>query len=559
MRVKVECPESVSVSEELVNTCGSRVVAEILTRRGISTPEEAKAFLDPEYYTPTPYSDLPGIDRAVDILLEALYGGQKICVYGDYDVDGVTSTSLLVDLLTGLGGCVTYHVPDRFKEGYGMNERVVTKLAQDNVRLLLTCDCGISNHQEVLLAKMLGMKVVVTDHHMLSAKLPAADAVVNPRLLPKNHPAVDIPGVGVAYFLAGRLLERLGRKGEEEKYLDLIALGVVADVVLLLKENRYLLQRGLTVLKETERPGLRALMEVSCVTGADLTEEEVAFQLAPRINSAGRISSADAAVKLILAEKKDEARKLARKLDLINKERREITDKIYNEAVSILQENVEQKSAVLYQPHWHQGVIGIAAGRICEQFQVPAVLMCLKEDGVTVTGSAHSVPGINIYERINECSQYLKKFGGHAGAAGFSLEKGNLSSFSMALEKVLQEEIPADGAVRRVKADLKLSFGDVSTEFYMDIRRLSPFGEKNLAPLFYCPGVQIVYQRPTADEKHLRLILREKGVSMPAIWWWGGGEEFYGEAELVYTIGLNRWQDRENVQLVVEFLSQKCK
>jgi len=558
MRVSIECPENVAVPEDLVNACGSRLVAEILFRRDISTPEEARAFLEPDCYTPTPFGDLPGIDRAVDILLAALDGGQKICVYGDYDVDGVTSTCLLVELIESLGGSVTYHVPDRFREGYGMHERVVRNLAQNGVSMLLTCDCGISNHREISLAKELGMKVVVTDHHMLPAELPPADAVVNPKLLPETHPAVDIPGVGVAYFLAGRLLERLGRKGEEEKYLDLVALGVVADVVPLLKENRYLLQRGINVLKKTGRPGLRALMEVSGVADGDLTEEEVAFQLAPRINSAGRISSAETAVKLILTGDSGEAEKLARKLDLINKERREITDKIYNEVVDIFKDSIEQKPVVLYQPHWHQGVIGIAAGRLCEHFHVPAVLMCLKDDGVTVAGSARSVSSINIYEKINKCSQFLDKFGGHAGAAGFSLSKANLTAFSMTLEKVLCEELAAAGTVRRIKADLTLSLKKVNTGVYREIRKLAPFGEQNPAPTFYCSEARVVHQRPTADEKHLRLILRENGVSVPAVWWWGGEKKFNGEVELVYSIGVNRWQGEENVQLVVDYISEKA-
>ncbi len=546
---------NIEVPGELLDEVGgNRLLGEILYRRGIHTVEEVREFLRPDLYKPTDPWEFPGMERAVDLVRAALGRGESICVYGDYDVDGMTSTALLVSLIQGLGGRVRYHVPDRFKEGYGMNEGVVRGLAGDGVKFLVTCDCGISNVQEVALAKELGMTVVVTDHHLLPPRLPEADAIINPQLLPENHPAGHIPGVGVAYFLAKAILSSLGREEEADGYLDLVALGVVGDVVPLRHENRYLLQRGLPKLIATKRPGLVALLEVTGVVRNLLTEEEIGFQLVPRLNASGRIASARSGVELLLAEDEGEASRLAKTIDNLNKKRREIGEKMQGEALAMVGQMGAPRPLVLYQPHWHHGIIGITAGRLCESYGVPTALMSLKDDGQTITGSARSIDGIHVFAALQKCSQFLNKFGGHAGAAGFSLHRDNLTAFTHSLEQVLAEELQKLGGAQTVTADYCLPLNQVSLEVFHDLRKLAPFGEANPAPLLYCPGVRVLNKRTTSGDKHLQLVLGHGEASHRAVWWWGGGTDVDEEVDLLYTLGLNRWNGRESLQLVVGHL-----
>jgi len=544
--------EDIRVPDQILReTGGNPLLAEILYQRGLTEAQEVRVFLNPDHYQPSSPWDFPGMEQAVALILAAVERKEYFCVYGDYDVDGITSTTLLVSLLQSLGGQVVYHVPDRFKEGYGMHEEVVRRLARDGVKFLVTCDCGIANHKEIALARELGLTVVVTDHHLLPEELPDAHAVLNPQLLPGGHPAGHIPGVGMAYFLARALLSRLGKEKEADNYLDLVALGVVGDVVPLRHENRYLLQRGLPLLAATSRPGLQALMEVSGVARDRLTEEELGFQLVPRLNATGRIASARLGVELLLAGDEREAARLAQTIDGINKKRREIGEKMQEEALALLGQGFVPRPLVLYQPHWHHGVIGIIAGRLCESYGVPVALMSLKEDGQTITGSARSIEGIHIYEALKKCEQFLGKYGGHAGAAGFSLHRDNLTAFTLSLEQVLAEEMQKTGGVQTLVADTRLPLDQAGLEVFHDLRKLAPFGEGNPAPLFYCPGVKVLSKRSTTGGKHLQLVVSHGESSHRAIWWWGGGNEPEGEVDLVYTLGLNRWNGRESIQLVV--------
>ncbi|MHB8170827.1 MAG: single-stranded-DNA-specific exonuclease RecJ [Thermincolia bacterium] len=547
--------KDIRVPEALLREVGgNRLLAEILCQRGLITAEEARVFLNPGHYKPSSPWDFPGMEQAVALILAALERRDYFCVYGDYDVDGITSTTLLVNLFRGLGAKVTFHVPDRFKEGYGMNEEVIRRLAQEGVKFLVTCDCGISNVREVALARELGMTVVVTDHHLLPPRLPEADAIINPQFLPEGHPAGHIPGVGVAYFLARAVLSWLGRAEEADDYLDLVALGVVGDVVPLRHENRYLLQKGLPRLIATTRPGLVALLEVSGVVRNLLTEEEIGFQLVPRLNASGRIASARLGVELLLVEDEGEAVRLAKAIDNLNKKRREIGEKMQGEALAMVGQMGTPRPLVLYQPHWHHGIIGIAAGRLCESYGVPAALMSLKDDGQTITGSARSIEGIHVFAALQKCSQFLNKFGGHAGAAGFSLHRDNLTAFTHSLEQVLAEELQKMGGAQTITADYCLPLNQVSLEVFHDLRKLAPFGEANPAPLLYCPGVRVLNKRTTSGEKHLQLVLGHGEASHRAVWWWGGGADVDEEVDLLYTMGLNRWKGRESLQLVVNHL-----
>ncbi|HZW81844.1 MAG TPA: single-stranded-DNA-specific exonuclease RecJ [Candidatus Deferrimicrobium sp.] len=527
----------------------------ILNQRGYTNEAAIRAFLYPEFYQPTEPLELPGMRETVELLLQAVQSGEKICVYGDYDADGITSTTVLVSMLRSIGAKVGYHIPDRFSEGYGMNEGVVRHLAQAGCNLILTCDCGISNLAEIQLARDLGMKVLITDHHHLPPELPNANGIVNPQLLPEGHKAKYLPGVGVAYMLSKACLLNLG-KGRAEEYLDVVALGIVADVVPLLNENRYLLQLGLERLRRTDRLGLQALLEVCKLNPLEISEEDIGFQLVPRLNASGRIASAALAVELLLCEDSANALKMAGELDEINQRRRILGEAMYLEAQAMLGEESTPGPLVLYQPHWHHGVVGIIAGRLAELYKVPVLLMSLKEDGVTITGSARSIAGVHIYEVLQKCASFLHKFGGHAGAAGFSLHREQLELFSKAVRRELEQAMTLITTETCQSYDLEIGLEELNMEVYRELLPLGPFGEGNPTPLLCSREVQVLSQKPTAEEKHLRLILGQANTSHQAMWWWGGSKQPAENVQAVYSLSINKWQGKENLQLIIADLSE---
>ncbi|MFW6264778.1 MAG: single-stranded-DNA-specific exonuclease RecJ, partial [Bacillota bacterium] len=529
--------------------------AKILLQRGIDTPEKVREFLDPESYQPKDPFSFPDMEESVDFILQAAKNKRKICVYGDYDVDGVTSTVILVELLRSLGCQVIYHIPDRFTEGYGMNKEVIRKLARE-IDIIVSCDCGISNHEEIKLAKELGLEVLITDHHNLPEELPQADYILSPKLLDKDDPAYHIPGAGMAYFLTAAVLKRLNREGEINYYLDLLALAIVADVVPLQQENRYLLQKGLPVLADTSRTGLKELLDISVVNRDELSEEDIAYRLAPRINSAGRLENAKIVVELFLSRSEEIAKNLVQKIEDINNKRKEIQDRLIKEAeemfLSESSQDIEREGLVLYHPDWHQGVIGIAAGRLADNYNLPAILITQKEDGITLTGSARSIPGIDIYQELKKCDRYLDKFGGHAGAAGFSLHKDNLTAFKKLLKTLLSESLAEITAVKKIQVDACLSLDEISLDTYYNLRKLAPFGEMNPQPLFISKDLDLLFKRPTFANKHLRLTVAQNKSQLPAIWWWAGDKEIAKKLDLIYSLGINDYQGKREVQLLVE-------
>ena len=535
------------VSKKMLDAVGGNMVlAQILTRRGISE-EEVPVFLNPDLYTPTAPEEFPGMEEAVKIVRRAIKQGKKICIYGDYDVDGVTATALLYKVLKKLGASVTYKLPDRFKEGYGMKEEAVSRLHEEGVGLIISCDCGIANLREVELAKRLGMEVVVTDHHALPPVLPEADAIVNPHCLAEGHPARWLPGVGVAYFLAKGLLKSYGREAEADEYLDLVTLGIIADAMELVGENRYIAQRGMPLIKEGRNLGVKALMEVAGINPRFITEEDIGFQISPRINAAGRMERPDIAVELLLSEDVPRAEALAKKLDELNEERRRVADAMLEEAEALV---IEGEPIILFKAHWHQGILGITAGRLCEKYNVPTIMMSLKEDGETVVGSARSVAGIHIYQVLQECRDHLAAFGGHAGAAGLSLEREKLDAFIDACSKVIKGRM-GDIEIAPDSYDLEFPIEDVDEGLYYELRRLAPFGEGWPEPVFFCPDVEIVTARPMASQQHMRLVVGHGDKNLPALWWWADSVPEKGAVDLLYSVGINRWDGKEEVQLIV--------
>jgi single-stranded-DNA-specific exonuclease len=553
MNIKVNYQREIYIPEWLKKElAGDTLLASILLQRGINTPETVKEFLDPEFYKPTSPYAFPDMNQAVALILEAVKSGKKICIYGDYDVDGVTSTVILKELINKIKGQAIYHLPDRFKEGYGLNKGIIKKLASE-VELIITCDCGISNYEEIAFAKELGLRVIVTDHHHLPPELPPADVILSPKLLNEGHQAYDIPGAGMAYFLAVALLTKLGRQEESKEFLDLLSLAIVADVVPLLGENRYFLQLGIPLLTKTKRAGLIELFKNAGIDDFNrITEEDIAYRVAPQINSAGRVLKADLAAQLLLAEGEFQARKYASEIGALNERRKKLQDVVIEEVLEILGENPERQPVVLYRPNWNEGVIGIAAGRLAEDLQVPVLLMCQKEDSQTVTGSARSIPGIHIYNELQKCEKYLIKYGGHAGAAGFSLYRDKLTSFRKNIFKILTEEVNKTGRGKVINIDGELPLDQVNLQDYYNLRRLAPFGEQNPRPRFLARNTEVIYSRATTDSKHLRLIVGQNGVQYPAIWWWAGVKDLDNRIDLIYSLDINDFQGKQELQLVVE-------
>ncbi|MFN2339655.1 MAG: single-stranded-DNA-specific exonuclease RecJ [Halanaerobium sp.] len=549
--MRIKKAEEFEPKKELVEYLGSRELALLAQKRGLDSKEKLLQFIEPEQYTPLELNDFPKIREIAAFILEHIQKGSRILIYGDYDVDGITSTSILVGALSRLSSQISYHIPDRFKEGYGLNQEVLASY-QDQIDLVISCDCGISNYDEVKFAREAGMDFVVTDHHDLPEKLPPADYVISPRLLPEDHQAYWLPGAGMAYFLIKAIYEELGKKGEEKDFLDLLLLAIIADVVPLKGENRYLFKTGLKELKNTERIGLKALYNELDINPLEINEKTLGFQIGPLLNSAGRIDSAEKGLKLLLAADKNKAAGLAAELKQINQHRKEISQKIYSEIDQGLDPR-QRKAVVSYNSDWHQGVIGIAAGRITENYQVPAVLMTSNQQSELITGSARSIEGININNLIAECSDLLEKHGGHAAAAGFSLKKDRLEKFKLRLQRLIDQELEKIDSELEIAADLNLTLAKISAEFYQGLRLFAPFGEANPEPLFYLES-EILSSREISGGRHKRLILGTETDKITALWWWAGELEKNYRQQCACRLTENIYRGNKSLQLEIKAL-----
>lgn len=538
---------------ELIEACGKdELIAKIFYNRGYKDPKTVKIMLNDELYEPTLPSEFPGMERAVKRILKAIDSKELICIYGDYDVDGVTSTVTLVECLKNYTDFVIYHVPDRFTEGYGMNEQVIESLHKKGVSLIITCDCGISNVNEINLSNKLKMDVILTDHHNIPDETPNAYVILNPKLLEEGHRARNISGCAMAYFLCLALLEEKGDADIADKFLDLLAMSLIADVVSLNGENRYLLKKSLPPLISTERLGLSELFKIANKNGSIDDEEDIAFQIAPRINAAGRMDTARLPVQLFLCKKQDLAKEMAEKIDALNSERKRVQQKIIDEAIEIVETQKKNKTVLaLYGEFWHHGIVGIAAGRICELYGKPAILLSIKDDGSTVVGSARSIEEVNMYELLKECSGGLLKFGGHSQAAGLSLKKENLEDFIKEIEMVAEKKhFIKDTIIANV--DTELSFEEISEELLLRLQSAGPYGEGFRAPEFYSSNIRIVSDRKTEKNHHIMVVEDENNIRIPAVKWFGEAESLEGKVfDITYKVGVNTYKGKNTIQLTI--------
>ncbi|MBW7885858.1 MAG: DHH family phosphoesterase [Caldilineaceae bacterium] len=578
------CPP-VEPSPALVEAVGGHpLVARMLAQRGIDTPEKAIPFLDPNAYQPAPPTALTGVAEAAQILDDAIRSGSNILVWGDFDVDGQTSTALLVSALRDLAGDghVRFHVPNRQSEGHGIRQTVLQErldAADSPIHVLLTCDTGIAETDAVGYAKDRGLTVVITDHHDLasefqglttgvdpiwgqpaeavgSASVRRADAIVNPKFLPDGNALRTLPGVGVAYKLVQQLYRLAGRHGEDEEMLDLVALGIVADVAEQVHDARYLLQRGLERLRTTRRAGLQALMEVSRVNPASLTAESIGFQLGPRMNALGRLDDATVSVELLSTRDAIRAGQLAGKLERLNQERRLLTSQITRAAMDKLERDPrlsEYNGLVLADPNWHPGIVGIVASRMVEEFGKPAVLL-VTPPGEPARGSARSIPGVDIGASIAACSHLLINHGGHPGAAGLSLLPENIDAFRRELSR--QIELHRDESMEAGMAiDAVVKLDELSLELAAEIARLAPFGQGNPMPQLASYRLEVLDERRLGrDGSHRKLSVRAAGSEGPShdVIWFGGADAELpsGPLDLLYTLSVNECRGERNLQLM---------
>jgi len=535
------------------------MTARALVCRGISEAEQARIFLGHDLGGLIDPFQMKDMDRAVAAVDAALKRGARIRIYGDYDVDGVCATALLMRALTGLGGKVDFYIPHRIDEGYGVNEEAVRQAHAEGVDLLITVDCGSTAVAPIALARELGLEMVVTDHHRLGDELPEVP-VLNPWRADCEYPFKDLAGVGVAFKLVAALARaREVPEGAELKFLDLVCLGTVGDVVPLLGENRLFVQHGLRRLATSRKVGIRELMRAAGVgRERPVKARDVAFGLAPRINAAGRMEDAQAAVRLLLTGDRGEAQALAAQLSEHNEARRAEERKTLEEAEAMVASGLDldrEKVIVLGSEGWHPGVIGIVASRLVDRHHRPCLLVAIA-DGVG-KGSGRSVSAFNLWEALRECAAVLTRFGGHRYAAGFGIEAGRMEELRRLINEVADERLAPDDLVRRIEIDAEVALEDLTLEAVEELSRLAPFGMGNPTPTLVTRGIGLDEVKPVGDGSHLSLKLRgESGGAVDGIWFRAGAlrEEIESarRADVCFRARVDEWHGTTKVQLHVE-------
>ena len=489
-------------------------LSRLLSARGVTGREEAQRFLHPSLNQLREPKSLPGIAKAAELIQNAAAQGKRAVIYGDYDVDGVCASAILWEALETLGMARTVYLPDRHSEGYGLNVPAVEKLAGE-ANLFITVDCGITSVTEVRRAKELGMAVIVTDHHQPPEELPEADAVVSPLL--GGYPFPGLCGAGVAWKLA---LALVGDRAME--LMALAAIATVADMVPLTDENRVIAALGLEMLAHTKRPGLRAVMNRAGVQGS-VSSDQVAFQISPRMNACGRMASARIAFDLLTTRSPSEAEELALKMEGLNQERKTQENRVVEAALNQVagMDLVENHAIVVWGEGWNSGVVGLAAGKVAEQYACPAVALAV--DGETCVGSARSAGNIDIYRALSQCADLFERFGGHRQAAGLTLKKENLEAFSRRLSDAVAEQTGGRPVIPEICCDAALSLRDVTEETVQWLQMLEPFGMGNPAPQFLCEDAEALSLRRVGTEgRHLKCSFAQEGVLRDGIYFGGG-------------------------------------
>ena len=551
-----------NLSQKLASELGiPLLIAQLLVNRGIVETQAAQEFLYPDLSNLHPPSMMKGISDAVDRIKEAIDKGEKIWVYGDYDVDGITSVSMLMPCLKRLGAEVDYYIPHRLDEGYGLSQESIAELEGKGCSLIITVDCGISATEEVRMANDAGIDVIITDHHEPGEELPPAIVTLDPKLVDCGYPFDRLAGVGVAFKLAQALMG--DENGENEAFLreqlDLVALGTIVDVVPLTGENRIIAKYGLEVLNKMERVGIRALCEVSSVEEGTISGWIVGFRLGPRINAAGRIDTANSAVRLLTTDSYEEALEIAQKLDAANKERQNIEREILGKAKNQLQkfDLSREKGLVLAEEGWHPGVVGIVASRIQELYYRPTILISL--EGEQGRGSARSIPGFDIFHALTKCSHLLERFGGHKAAAGLGIAKSNIGAFRREFSSIVAETLEPDDLKPKVLIDAEADLSQLTLEVVEQLSLLEPYGLGNPRPMIEVKNL-LVKGMPRIVGRtggHLQMTVSDGQQALRCIAFNKAEleRELHGAGvrlNLACRPSVNDWRDMRSVQLQIE-------
>ncbi len=532
------------------------IIARILIQRGIDSPQKVKKFYDMSLENLYDPFLLPGMEEAVDRIIRALREGENILIYGDYDVDGVTSVSILYDGLFYLGGKVSFFIPSRFLEGYGVSVEGVKVAKEKGASLIITVDCGITAIDEVEFARELGIDVIICDHHQPSESVPQAISVLNPKLPNSPYPYKELAGCGVAFKVLQALTQKLNIDPNfPNQYLDLVALGTAADIVQLLDENRIFMYQGLKMINQNPRPGLMALLESSGLLGRPLTVNAIVFVLAPRLNAVGRMSNAKKAVHLLTTRSFQQGRNIARILEYENRTRKDIDEITFEEALELIHDEIDLDSKrvlVLAKENWHTGVIGIVASRIMEKFNRPTILISI-QNGVG-KGSARSMGNFDIYEGFKKLKHLFINFGGHKFAAGITIAPENIPLLDREINMLSEEELDIEQLIPKLKIDAEITFDQLNAQFFSALSDMAPFGPGNMRPVFVSHDLKTYGPVSVVGNNHLKAKFKQKSIVLDAIGYNLGHlidliNRPKGRISCAYVLEENRWNGRTAIQM----------
>lgn len=541
-----------------------RIIALLLVNRGVDTPERAFPFLVPSLKDITDPFALRDMDKAVLRICTAIENREKILIFGDFDADGVTSTSLLNDFLSYADAEVAWYIPHRIKEGHGLQKNHINMAVDLNIDLIITVDCGSDGNEAVMAARKEDIDVIITDHHETAKPLPSAVAIVNPKREDCTADLGYLAGVGVAFYLVIALRQQLRKTGYWKEivepnllqYCDLVALGTIADMVPLKNENRILTKTGITVMRKGERVGFKALSDISKIDYNKIDSEDISFKIAPRINAAGRISHARICVNLLTSKEKTGADQTADILDQLNKKRQQTEQSIMDDIEKKFlrkPEIMKNSIIVLWDKKWNPGVLGIAASKISKKHTRPVIL--ISTTATPATGSCRSIGNININQALKQCSSFLEKFGGHAMAAGLAIKENNLEDFSKAMEKEIAVSTCEEDFKKSFSIDCYLDLKDITKDLLNEIDRLRPFGMDNPEPVFACSSVKVISSFLIGN-KHRKMVLEQSGATMEAIHF-----NIENPADLpvffdkiAFKLKVNRFKNRNTLQIIIEHI-----
>ncbi len=528
----------------------SRLLATILVNKGLENKQEIDVFLNP---TRKDFHDpylMPDMEIAVKRIMQAIDNKEKVIIYGDYDVDGITSITVLKKFLADRGLEVDSYIPNRLDEGYGLNKAAIDKIVAEGYQLMITVDCGISGIEEIDYANSLGLETIVTDHHEPADVLPNALAVVDAKRKDNKYPNNQLAGVGVVFKLI-QAISQVNNLEEKEylKYLDIVCVGTISDIVPLVNENRVIAKLGLKLVEVTKNVGLRALL--TSIGYKRIDSSAISFGVAPRINACGRMGHEQEALKLFLTDNIVEATEITKKLNEYNKERQDIEKRIFNEVLAKIEKSEKDKPCiVLADENWHHGVIGIVSSKVTEMYYKPSILICF-EDGEG-KGSGRSIPGFDLHDALSKCDKHIDRFGGHSMAIGISVSKDNYNSFKEEFEEFvgntnINELIPV------IKVDEEVTSKDISVNIVKELSMLEPFGEANKMPIFMYKNLKISSIRALSDGKHLKLSLKDEGAVIDAIGFNMGYlvDDFLlgDKVDVLGNLEINSFNGRESVQI----------